>query len=86
MNRIIMFISLCLLIACTWRIPDSFDLTGEWRFQTDVEDVGVDRQWYTSSLPDCIQLPGSMAENGKGDDISVSTPVLRMENWEFFSL
>ncbi|MEM6395139.1 MAG: sugar-binding domain-containing protein [Bacteroidota bacterium] len=63
----------CLLVSCQESINNQLNLEGEWRFQTDPEDVGVDQAWYESVLEDQIVLPGSMAENDKGEDPSVST-------------
>lgn len=48
-------------------------LAGEWKFAADPMDKGKVEQWYKSSLADRILLPGSMATNGKGNDITVNT-------------
>jgi hypothetical protein len=53
-----------------WRI----DLAGQWRFKTDPMDKGITEQWFIKKLDDKIMLPGSMAANNKGDDITVNTP------------
>lgn len=50
------------------------DLSGEWAFQADSLDTGVQEEWYTRVLKDKIQLPGSMTTNNKGSDISLETP------------
>ena len=55
------------------RIADTLNLAGDWEFRTDPQDRGVDEKWFSSVLPETVHLPGSMAENGKGDDISVNT-------------
>ncbi len=49
------------------------DLEGEWRFDIDRNDVGIKDQWYKKRLTDKIHLPGSMAENRKGDDVTLHT-------------
>src|SRR5882672_6798515 len=54
--------------------PAALDLSGQWSFQIDRKDEGVDQKWFSKTLDDRITLPGSMASNGKGDDISVNTP------------
>ena len=46
---------------------DTISLAGEWRFQMDPEDRGMGKNWET------VRLPGSMMENGKGDDVTVNT-------------
>ncbi|HEY4287382.1 MAG TPA: glycoside hydrolase family 2 TIM barrel-domain containing protein [Puia sp.] len=46
---------------------DTISLAGEWRFQIDRDDKGMGKNWET------VKLPGSMMENGKGDDITVNT-------------
>ncbi|WP_228450676.1 sugar-binding domain-containing protein [Chryseolinea soli] len=54
--------------------PANLDLSGPWSFQIDRNDEGVKEKWFTKTLDDRITLPGSMASNGKGDDIAVNTP------------
>ena len=49
-------------------------LAGNWRFELDRADAGVLQQWFDRNLPDKIQLPGSLAAQGIGDDISTNTP------------
>jgi hypothetical protein len=49
------------------------DLSGSWTFRIDRDDRGIGEQWFLADLPETIILPGSMTENGKGDDISVNT-------------
>ena len=48
-------------------------LAGQWGFQLDPKGVGEKEKWCKTELPQCIKLPGSTAENGYGDDISVDT-------------
>lgn len=52
---------------------NQIDLSGQWRFRVDSLDVGVEHKWFNEKLRDRISLPGSMATNGKGDDITVKT-------------
>ncbi|HID21207.1 MAG TPA: beta-glucuronidase, partial [Planctomycetaceae bacterium] len=49
------------------------DLSGLWYFTTDPRDLGVSQKWYTIDLPMKIRLPGSMQEQGFGDEVSVDT-------------
>ena len=52
----------------------SIDLSGSWRFDVDRADAGVAEHWFEKSLSGLIHLPGSMAENGLGDDIAPDSP------------
>ena len=49
------------------------DLCGVWRFAIDNQDKGVIERWFSKSLPETVTLPGSMATNGKGFDVTLST-------------
>ncbi|NLO71691.1 MAG: beta-glucuronidase [Porphyromonadaceae bacterium] len=49
------------------------DISGKWSFEIDRNDVGVTEKWYSKQLVDNIYLPGSMAENRKGDDVTLNT-------------
>ena len=51
----------------------SISLAGKWRFKIDAKDEGVKGKWYSTVLPESVNLPGSMAENLKGDDITLKT-------------
>lgn len=65
------------LIACASAFAQSSRLTinlaGPWKFKIDSTDIGVKEKWFLANLPGTVMLPGSMAQNGKGDDISVNT-------------
>jgi beta-galactosidase/beta-glucuronidase len=50
------------------------DLSGTWRFAIDRADKGTSEEWFKKILEDKIVLPGSMTSNGKGDEISLTTP------------
>ncbi|MEL7599229.1 MAG: sugar-binding domain-containing protein [Proteiniphilum sp.] len=49
------------------------DLSGDWQFRIDRNDTGEEEKWYAEELNDHIMLPGSMAENRKGDDVTLHT-------------
>ena len=51
----------------------SFSLSGKWNFQIDREDAGMKEQWFNKSLDESINLPGSMPEKLKGDEVTVRT-------------
>ncbi|EHQ29190.1 exo-beta-1,4-galactosidase [Mucilaginibacter paludis] len=48
-------------------------LAGNWRFKIDSLDKGITEKWFSKQLDDHIHLPGSMAENLKGNDITLKT-------------
>ena len=67
-------LTLCLPLAADpadtcWTI----DLSGDWNFSLDPENIGEQKQWFADTLPLIIKLPGSTTENGFGDDITVDT-------------
>ncbi|MFN8466889.1 MAG: glycoside hydrolase [Caldilineaceae bacterium] len=49
------------------------DLSGIWQFAIDPKDVGVDQQWWRQGLPMQIRLPGSLQEQGYGEDPGLDT-------------
>ncbi len=68
------FIILILFITgCTGHPDHIIELNGSWAFQADPEDQGINEEWFRRTLEGNIELPGSMAINGYGDDISVHT-------------
>ncbi|HUU19429.1 MAG TPA: hypothetical protein VMW72_19930 [Sedimentisphaerales bacterium] len=48
-------------------------LAGQWLFRLDPQNVGEQEEWNKGILNDRIKLPGSIPENGYGNDISVDT-------------
>ena len=68
-------ISICVLVMMTSHcMAITMDLSGTWSFRLDPNKVGIEQKWYQQDLPDKIQLPGSLQEQGYGHDISQSTP------------
>lgn len=64
----------CVCIGCTQRSPiQRVDLSGTWKFAIDSLDKGIAETWFLSGLSDEITLPGSMASNGKGQDVNLAT-------------
>ena len=51
----------------------TISLAGRWSFKLDPNNVGQQEKWYAGKLTDSIKLPGSTAENGYGNDLSVNT-------------
>jgi len=49
-------------------------LAGQWRFQLDRADSGVNGEWFARNLTDKIDLPGVLQTQGYGDLISTNTP------------
>jgi hypothetical protein len=65
-----------LLAGCSTRqseMREKFSLAGEWKFRIDSLDKGVENKWYNDLAVETVRLPGSMAENGKGDEVSLRT-------------
>src|SRR5664280_784317 len=65
-----------LLVSCGVRqseVRDKLPLSGEWKFRIDSLDEGIEKKWYNDMAVDTVRLPGSMAENGKGDEVSLKT-------------
>ena len=71
--RILAFVLFAFVSAFSQSSHPIINLAGTWKFKIDSTDVGVKEQWFLATLPETINLPGSMAQNGKGDDISVHT-------------
>lgn len=67
---------LIVAFACTKQNVDSnirLSLAGEWKFRIDSLDQGIEKKWFNDLSVDTIRLPGSMAENGKGDEVTLKT-------------
>ena len=49
------------------------DLAGTWQFQLDPQDGGEKQRWFDGDLPAKLSLPGSLSEQGFGDEPSTET-------------
>ncbi len=78
-----------ILIALAWSCHstapvDTINLAGDWDFKVDSLDRGETEQWFAQPLEETVTLPGSMATNGKGNDIKLHTEWVggvRDANW-----
>jgi len=52
---------------------ENINLAGNWGFQIDSLDKGIEEQLLNQKFNDEITLPGSMAEYNKGNDVKVDT-------------
>jgi len=71
LDKLLLLIAFVVFTA--FKGEETISLSGTWKFQADPEDKGIKEQWYSKPLNDDIKLPGSMAENLKGDDITLKT-------------
>jgi hypothetical protein len=51
----------------------SFSLAGKWRFALDRADAGITERWFERALAGTVKLPGSLPEQGIGDEVAVDT-------------
>lgn len=77
-NRFTSLLTFCavLFMTCFPNVvkAQEMSLAGDWNFAIDRDDVGLQEEWYKKDLSgETIELPGSMAENLKGDDITLHT-------------
>ena len=63
---------LMILVSCRQDV-NRLSLAGEWNFALDPQDVGLQEKWQEKILDETVQLPGSLQEQGKGEDVSVTT-------------
>lgn len=75
MLRVTIFVTFFYLLLTGCNNPELLiiDLSGEWQFRIDTSDQGVEEEWYSSGFEEKISLPGSLASNGKGYDITMET-------------
>jgi len=52
---------------------NTLSLKGSWDFRIDSLDAGLEEQWQSEKFPEQVELPGSMAENGLGEEVNLNT-------------
>jgi len=74
MKKITAFIIILSALFSCKQGPDlTMDLSGQWMVRLDRNDQGIPEEWFREKFENTVLLPGSLAENGLGDDISVHT-------------
>ncbi len=64
-----LIMAMCGLTACS--TDHAVDLSGDWRFALDRDDVGVAQRWYARDIDGSIGLPGSVQAAGLGDTVTL---------------
>jgi hypothetical protein len=59
--------------ACAQQSLNQINLSGTWNFKIDSLDQGIGNQWFNQTFSENVTFPGSMVENGKGNDIEVNS-------------
>ena len=52
---------------------DKISLTGTWFVKLDPDDVGTSEEWFSQAITDPIELPGSLQEQGYGNNVTFET-------------
>ena len=60
-------------LFCFEATAQTISLAGKWRFAIDRDNKGFLKNGSIQTLNDAVNLPGSMAENMKGDDVTLQT-------------
>ncbi len=77
MNRLKLILILLIIYSSAFGQVDThqkINLSGTWKFAMDPSDNGINEGWFNKILQEDIKLPGSLTSNGKGDDITLTTP------------
>lgn len=72
-SRTFAFVFFVILMAGFRISAQEISLAGKWKFKLDSLDKGVKEKWFNQVLPETVGLPGSMAGNLKGEDITLKT-------------
>ena len=73
MRKITSLLLLLALVSCHQEKELYIDLSGEWKVCLDRDDLGFTKLRNNASFTETVTLPGSLVENGLGDEISMST-------------
>ena len=73
MTELMVIILIAIVVASCSSYGENINLSGEWSFQADPNDVGIEQDWFLKSFEKNINFPGSMAENGYGEKVDTTT-------------
>ena len=72
-NIFLFFLIITSCISKQTDVREILSLEGEWKFKMDSLDLGMEKRWCSGKFNESVELPGSMAENEKGDEVTLST-------------
>ncbi|NOR34020.1 MAG: beta-galactosidase, partial [Bacteroidales bacterium] len=73
MRKTTVLLLLVILVSCHQEKELYIDLSGEWNVCLDRDDLGFTKLRNNACFTETVTLPGSLVENGLGDEISMST-------------
>ncbi|MCX6335309.1 MAG: beta-glycosidase, partial [Bacteroidia bacterium] len=93
--RLLQVLALTILInSCSTESGNSLrqkiSLDGKWNFALDSSQVGINDRWFDKTLPEVVQLPGTLDENGKGIPNTNTGETMRLsrelvfEGWSWY--
>ncbi len=74
LSVLLLAVGLWLLNPSVSRSQDRLSLAGDWQCRLDPDDAGLRGHWWRDTYTDKVKLPGSLTENGKGDEVTLNTP------------
>lgn len=74
LSVLLLAIGLCLISPLRSIGQNKLSLAGEWQLRLDPDDLGLRKHWWQETYNDRVNLPGSLTENGKGNDVTLQTP------------
>jgi hypothetical protein len=71
----ILFIVFIFIVIHSCKTKDKLymPLSGKWNFKIDSLNQGIKENWFNNTLTESVLLPGSLTENGIGNDVSAKT-------------
>jgi hypothetical protein len=93
--RLLSLLMLAIVINACSAVPEQFNrekisLDGEWSFSLDTLQSGINERWFNKDLPESVNLPGTLDENGKGIINNNHQETMRLsrertfEGWSWF--
>ncbi len=83
--QLMMLLVLSIALMHCSKAPEEISLGGQWTIRLDSSDVGLKDQWYNQNFTQTLQLPGSLQEQGYGNDIDSSTKWTGSVKGEFYN-
>jgi len=82
-RRLGICVALFALLPGALTATEELDLSGTWQFRLDPDGLGQSQRWFEARLTGPIRLPGSIQEQGIGDDITAETPWVGFYDMKF---
>ncbi|MCU4163979.1 sugar-binding domain-containing protein [Carboxylicivirga caseinilyticus] len=72
-QAILFILIITVFFSCHRNLLTTIDLSGEWKYRLDEQEIGKDNRWFSDEFTETIMLPGALRDYGIGHEPDLHT-------------